>query len=284
MTLTKALHYISEQLSAIYEKNEADTIAELLLENITDSKKTDRILNKDKELTAEQIEKLSQCLSRLLTHEPIQYVLNESWFLGLKFYVDKNVLIPRPETEELVDWVIRNIKFPFKELNILDIGTGSGCIPVSLKRKLRKAEVWACDICNEALAVAKHNADNLQADLNFIHLDFLNEQERNKLPSFDIIVSNPPYIPQKDKETMQQNVLAHEPHTALFVSDNNPLVFYSAIVDFSSQHLNKDGTIYCEIHENLGKEVSEIFLQNNFTPEIKTDMQGKERMIKAIKL
>ena len=283
MTLTKALQDISEQLSSIYEKNEADTITGLLLENITGSKKVDRILHIDKELTAGQIEKLSQALPRLLNHEPIQYVLNECWFFGLKFYVDKNVLIPRPETEELVDCIILNIKFPFKELKILDIGTGSGCIAISLKRKLRKAEVWACDISDKALVVAKRNADSLQADINFIQLDFLNEEERNKLPSFDIIVSNPPYIPQKDKETMHQNVLAHEPHTALFVSDNNPLVFYSAIVDFTTQHLNKDGTIYCEIHENLGKEVSEIFLQNNFTPEIKTDMQGKERMIKAIK-
>jgi release factor glutamine methyltransferase len=281
MTLTKALHDISEQLSVIYEKNEADTIAEILMEGVTDSKKTDRILNKDKELTAAQIEKINQFLPRLLNHGPIQYILNECWFLGLKFYVDKNVLIPRPETEELGDWVIRNIKFPFKELKILDIGTGSGCIPVSLKRKLRKAEVWACDVSNDALTVAKRNADNLQADINFIQLDFLNEQERNKLPSFDIIVSNPPYIPQKDKETMQQNVLAHEPHTALFVSDNNPLVFYAAITDFATQHLNKDGSIYCEIHENLGKEVSEIFLQNNFEVEIKKDMQGKDRMIKA---
>ena len=220
---------------------------------------------------------------RLLKHEPVQYVLNECWFYGLKFYVDKNVLIPRPETEELVDWVIRNIKFPFKDLKILDIGTGSGCIAISLKRKLRKAEVWACDISNEALAVAKRNADNLQADINFIQLDFLNEEERNKLPSFDIIVSNPPYIPQKDKETMQQNVVAHEPHTALFVSDNNPLVFYTAIADFATQHLSKDGSIYCEIHENLGKEVSEIFLQNKFIFEMKKDMQGKERMIKAVR-
>ena len=276
------MYHISEQLSEMYEKNEADTIAELLLENITDTKKTDRILKKDKKLTEEQIEKLNQALSRLLIHEPLQYVLNECWFFGLKFYVDKNVLIPRPETEELVDWVIRNIKFPFKELKILDIGTGSGCIPVSLKRKLRKAEVWACDISNEALAVAKRNGDNLQADINFIQLDFLNEEERNKLPSFDIIVSNPPYIPQKDKVTMQQNVLAHEPHTALFVSDNNPLVFYTAIADFATQHLNKNGTIYCEIHENFGKDVSEMFLQNNFEAEIKKDMQGKERMIKAV--
>ncbi len=283
MTIGNAALFISKELQIIYDENEAMNIAEMLLENISGIKRTDRILNKNKELSEQQSEKLNHYLSRLLNHEPIQYVLNECWFFGFNFYVDKNVLIPRPETEELVDWIIRNIKFPFKELKILDIGTGSGCIPIVLKRKLHKPEIIACDISEEALVIAKRNADNLQADINFIQLDFLNEPERNKLPLFDIIVSNPPYIPQKDKLMMRQNVLDFEPHTALFVADNNPLVFYSAIANFANTHLNKNGTIYCEIHENLGKNVSELFLQNKFNVEIKKDMQGKERMIKAMK-
>lgn len=282
MTIQEGTYFLLSKLRTIYADGEANEITDRVMEKVTGSMKTERMMYKNEIITAVEEAQLNEYTERLLKYEPVQYVLNECWFYGLKFYVDKNVLIPRPETEELVDWVIRNIKFPFKELKILDIGTGSGCIAISLKRKLRKADVWACDISNEALAVAKRNADNLQADLNFIQLDFLNEQERNKLPLFDIIVSNPPYIPQKDKETMQQNVLDYEPHTALFVSNNNPLVFYSAIADFAARHLNKDGTIYCEIHESLGKEVSEIFLQNNFIAEIKKDMQGKERMIKAI--
>ena len=284
MTIQEGTYFLLNKLRTIYADGEAGEITDRVMEKLTGSMKTERMMYKNEVITEVEESQLNEYTERLLKHEPVQYVLNECWFYGLKFYVDKNVLIPRPETEELVDWVIRNIKFPFKDLKILDIGTGSGCIAISLKRKLRKAEVWACDISDKALAVAKGNADNLQADLNFLQLDFLNEAERNKLPSFDIIVSNPPYIPQKDKEIMQQNVLAHEPHTALFVLDNNPLVFYSAIADFATQHLNKGGSIYCEIHENLGKEVSDKFLQNNFAIEIKKDMQGKERMIKAIKL
>jgi len=194
MTIQEATYFLLNKLRTIYADGEANEITDRVMEKLTGSMKTERMMYKNEVITAVEESQLNGYTERLLKHEPVQYVLNECWFYGLKFYVDKNVLIPRPETEELVDWVIRNIKFPFKDLKILDIGTGSGCIAISLKRKLRKAEVWACDISNEALAVAKSNAENLQADLNFIQLDFLNEQERKKLSSFDIIVSNPPYI------------------------------------------------------------------------------------------
>jgi release factor glutamine methyltransferase len=190
-------------------------------------------------------------------------------------------LIPRPETEELVDWIIRNLKFPFSDLRILDIGTGSGCIAISLKRKLRKAEVWACDISNEALNVARQNSSNLQAEINFVQLDFLNNEEREQLSSFDIIVSNPPYVPGKDKSTMNKIVVDFEPHTALFVPDDNALVFYSAIADFAKTHLKENGTVYCEIYENFGKEITNLFTQNGFSTELRKDMQGKERMLKV---
>ncbi|HWR33662.1 MAG TPA: peptide chain release factor N(5)-glutamine methyltransferase, partial [Chitinophagaceae bacterium] len=209
------------------------------------------------------------------------YVLNESWFCGLKLYVDKNVLIPRPETEELVEWIISNCKFPVDELKILDIGTGSGCIPISVKRRIRKAEVWACEISEDALAVAKRNAATLGTDINFIQLDFLNEEQRNQLPSFDIIVSNPPYVPEKDKEQMQQNVLNYEPHISLFVPDNDALIFYKAIAAFGKEHLKQSGNIYCEIHESLGSSVKEIFSSAGYTIELKKDMQQKDRMIKS---
>lgn len=199
----------------------------------------------------------------------------------MKFYVDQNVLIPRPETEELVEWIITDCKFPINELKILDIGSGSGCIPVALKRKLRKAEVWSCDISEAALKVAKKNADTLGAIINFLLLDILNKEQRERLPSFDIIVSNPPYIPQKERYQMRPNVLEYEPARALFVPDNDPLIFYKAIADFGKTHLNKKGTIYAEIHEDIGEVTSKLFQTAGFTTTIQKDMQGKERMIKA---
>jgi release factor glutamine methyltransferase len=281
MTIQEATYFLMNQLRTIYADGEASEITDRVLERLTGSMKAERMLYKNEPITSQEEILLGQYAERLLKHEPVQYVLNECWFYGLKFYVDKNVLIPRPETEELVDWIIRNLKFPFKELKILDIGTGSGCIAIALKRKLRKAEVWGCDISKEALEVAKQNSTNLQAEINFIRLDFLNEAERTQLPSFDIIVSNPPYVPEKDKTTMHKNVLEFEPHTALFVKDNNPLVFYEAIADFAKSHLNKEGTVYCEIHESLGKETTTLFNEKGFTVELKKDMQEKGRMMKA---
>jgi release factor glutamine methyltransferase len=269
------------KLRNIYPDGEVSQITDWVMEHLTGSKKAERMMYKNSAITGTEELLLNQYAERLLQHEPVQYVLNESWFYGLKFYVDKNVLIPRPETEELVDWIIRNLKFPFSELKILDIGTGSGCIAIALKRKLRKAEVWACDVSSEALNVAKQNSSNLQAEINFVQLDFLDNPGRDQLPSFDIIVSNPPYVPAKDKADMNKNVLNFEPHTALFVPDNNPLLFYQAIADFAKKHLKQNGTVYCEIHESLGKKVSELFMQNGFMTELKKDMRGKDRMIKA---
>jgi release factor glutamine methyltransferase len=190
-------------------------------------------------------------------------------------------LIPRPETEELVEWVISNCKFPVDKLSILDVGTGSGCIPITLKRKLRKADVWSCDISDAALQVAKRNADTLGVDVNFLLLDFLNKEKREQLSLFNIIISNPPYVPEKDKQQMQANVLDHEPHLALFVPDNDALVFYKAIAEFGKGHLNPGGLIYAELHEDLGKEVSALFSAAGYNTEMKKDMQGKERMLKA---
>ncbi|MBL7747320.1 MAG: peptide chain release factor N(5)-glutamine methyltransferase [Chitinophagaceae bacterium] len=211
----------------------------------------------------------------------MQYVLNQSWFGNLKLYVDNNVLIPRPETEELVEWIIANCKFPVNELKILDIGTGSGCIPISLKRRIRKADVWAVDISEAALNVAKKNASALGTEINFLHLDILNETNWERLPSFDIIVSNPPYVPGKDKEQMQPNVLKYEPGIALFVPDNDALLFYKAITRFAKQHLNTEGHLYFEIHEDLGNATMDLLQSEGFLPEIKKDMQQKDRMIRS---
>jgi release factor glutamine methyltransferase len=281
MTILEATRYSREQLKKIYDEGEAETISGWIIENITGIKKTDRISYSQKSFSTEQLSRLESTLQRLLTHEPVQYVLNESWFCGLKFYVDKNVLIPRPETEELVEWIITNCKFPVGELRILDIGSGSGCIPIALKRRLGKAAVWGCDISEQALAIARLNAGNLGADVNFVQLDFLSFNEREKLPMFDIIVSNPPYIPQKEREQMSKNVLDFEPSLALFVPDNDALMFYAAIADFGKQHLKADGNIYVEISENLGAATAALFQTNEYHTEIKKDMQGKDRMIRA---
>lgn len=251
------------------------------MEKLTGSAKAERMVYKSAAITAAEEKLLQEYAGRLLTHEPVQYVLNETWFCGLRFFVDKNVLIPRPETEELVEWVISNCKFPVDELRILDIGTGSGCIAIALKRRIRKAEVWACDISPGALSVAKKNAETLGAEINFLELDFLDKTQWEQLPAFDIIVSNPPYVPVKDQNSMQKNLLDYEPHTALFVPDNDPLLFYKDIAEFGKSHLKPSGNIFCEIHENLGKEVAGIFTAEDYTAELKKDMQQKDRMIKS---
>ncbi|MES1217908.1 MAG: peptide chain release factor N(5)-glutamine methyltransferase [Bacteroidota bacterium] len=283
MTIHEARRKLTENLKVIYSSGEAENISEWTLEHITGLDKKGRINESTLDLTTLQIQELAKATTRLLQHEPVQYVLNESWFCGFKFYVDKNVLIPRPETEELVEWIISNLKFPLQKLTILDIGTGSGCIPVSLKRKIRKAELWSCDISNESLKVARRNAETLGAEVNFLLLDFLNANERNKLPEFDIIVSNPPYVPQKDKDQMHSNVLDYEPHTALFVPDNDPLIFYKAIADFGKSHLTASGSIFLEIHEDYGKDVQDVFLSDGYlSAEIKKDMQEKDRMLKVV--
>ena len=281
MKIQEANNHLTGQLKAIYEESEAENISDWVLEHITGKKRTDRIMNKEKPLNPEQASQLTQYLDRLLQHEPVQYVLSEAWFCGLKFYVDKNVLIPRPETEELVEWIISDCKFPIDTLSILDVGSGSGCIPIALKKRLGKADVWSCDISPEALRVANQNATTLGINVKFIELDFLNEPKREKLPSFDIIVSNPPYIPVKDKDTMRLNVLNHEPATALFVPDNDALIFYKATADFGKKHLTGNGVIYMEINESLGEETVIVFQSNGYKTVIKKDMQVKERMIKA---
>ncbi len=281
MTIKEAHEHCLEKLKSIYEEGEATAITELVLEHLTRTGKTERRFQLASKLSNEKKIQFMEILQRLQTHEPVQYVLNEAWFCGLKFYVDKNVLIPRPETEELVEWIISGCKFPIDTLSILDIGSGSGCIPIALKKRLGKADVWSCDVSSEALKVANLNAVTLGINVNFIEFNFLNEPEREKLPSFDIIVSNPPYIPQKDKENMRRNVTDHEPATALFVPDNDALIFYKAIAAFGKNHLTGNGVIYMEINESLGEETAAMFQLNGYKTVIKKDMQGKDRMIKA---
>lgn len=281
MTIQEARRLGVQRLNTIYPAGEAAVISDWVIEHLTGIRLAESMVQLSRELTPEQASGQSRLLERLLTHEPVQYVLGEAWFYGLRFKVDANVLIPRPETEELVEWVIDNCKFPLGDLNILDVGTGSGCIAIALKRRFRKASVWACDYSQGALALAAENAKNLGADVNFVHLDFLSSAERASLPSFDVIISNPPYIPEKDKEEMDANVVNYEPHMALFVPDNDGLVFYRAIAEFGTTHLNPGGNIYVEMYEGAGKETFGLFEAKGYKPELKTDMQGKDRMLRC---
>ncbi|MDP9229387.1 MAG: peptide chain release factor N(5)-glutamine methyltransferase [Bacteroidota bacterium] len=297
MTVKTAKQYINKQIQSIYDEKEANNIADLVIEYLTEKKRIDRLVENEKKLSPEQETKLLQFSNRLLQHEPVQYVLGEAWFYGLKLNVDKNVLIPRPETEELVDWMLESVgrwsrklsgaldskKFQDRNFKVLDIGTGSGCIAIALRKNLpEQFEVWACDTSDAALTVARKNADDQQALVDFVPFDFLDATQRKQLPHLDIIVSNPPYVPLKDKNEMRDNTLKYEPSIALFVPDNDALVFYKAIADFGHENLYKGGNIFVEIHENLSEAVTELFKSKGYTcVELKKDMHGKDRMVRA---
>ena len=196
-----------------------------------------------------------------MAHRPVQYVLEEAHFQGLKFYVNENVLIPRPETEELVEWILadfRALQAASRDISVLDIGTGSGCIAVSLKVKNNFLQISACDVSSPALAIAKKNADNNKAAIQLFNYDILNQSSWNELPVYDLIVSNPPYIPERDKQSMDQNVLNYEPHIALFTSDDDPNIFYRTIALFGKTHLKAGGKLYFEIHMEGAPAVKEI--------------------------
>jgi len=243
--------------------------------------RAEQVKNKVPYLTCTQLENLDAITERLKKNEPVQYVLGESWFAGIKFKVNKNVLIPRPETEELVDWIVKeNQKSKGKSQNIIDIGTGSGCIPIIIKKKLPEADVSAIDVCSEALFTATENAIELNAEVDFLLLDFLDEEKWKELGQYDIIVSNPPYIKQSEINTMHERVKEFEPHLALFVPDEDALLFYKKLSDFSINHLKPGGSLFVEINEALGEQVVNLF-RGFANIELRKDMQGKDRMIKA---
>jgi release factor glutamine methyltransferase len=302
MTVKQAYQQLLFQLYEIYDEREAANISDMVIEKVTGFRKTARVTNKQFILSDAQIKLLNNYTSQLLQHKPVQYVLQEAWFEGIKFYVDENVLIPRPETEELVEWIIGEIKSTKYEvrndlqiptsniehrtstcLSILDIGTGSGCIAVALKKKLSQAEIHAVDISNKALTIAKQNAAAEQTQINFHCLNILDNSEWKLLPGFDIIVSNPPYVKKSEASAMHNNVLQHEPHIALFVPDEDALIFFRTIAAFGLEHLNENGKLFFEINEALGKEVYDLLVQHHYKNiEVKKDLQGKERMVKAV--
>lgn len=280
MTIHEARQQLVFRLYDIYDDREAQSIADWVMEELTGWQKIDRILNKKVPLSAPQIERLQQITNELMAHKPVHYILQQAWFMGMKLYVDENVLIPRPETEELVEWASFDSA---QDLRILDVGTGSGCIPIALKKKLPQATVTACDISEGALKVAERNAKEQQTEIEFLQIDFLNKIERDKLPLFDIIVSNPPYIAIQEKHEIDKHVVDYEPHTALFVPDDDSLVFYQALADFGLTHLSPDGFMMMEIHYQKGNAVKELFESKNYAVEVRKDMQGKDRIVKCWK-
>jgi release factor glutamine methyltransferase len=273
MTIRDAVTTLAGQLHKLYDEGEALNIANMVLERVTGCTRSEMIVEKNKTLGAAQQEQLRKYAGELLTHKPVQYVLGEAWFMNMRFRVTEDVLIPRPETEELVDLVIKNVA---KESRILDVGTGSGCIAVALKKYLPRSEVYAVDISEKALTVAMENASANNVEKQFSQVNILDEAQWGMLPAFDVIVSNPPYIPVTEKSSMAGNVVNFEPHTALFVPDSDPLIFYKTIGRFaeSKSHRCK---LFFEIHESMGNELRAHF--NDYHMEIKKDLQGKERMM-----
>lgn len=284
MTVQQANQQLLFQLYHVYEEREAKNIADLVMEHVTEWKRIDRIMNKTVPLSPAQEAQFNGYISRLLAQEPVQYVLHEAWFYGTRLWVDEQVLIPRPETEELVGWIAEDLKSRLNKkdrINILDVGTGSGCIAIALKKTLSHATVYACDVSEKALAVARKNATANGVAVSFTCCDFLHPAEQHALPRVTVIVSNPPYIPHQNKAHMHNNVLLFEPHVALFVPDEDPLVFYEAITRFSQTHLAPDGTVYVEIHEDYSEQVILLFSRHYAHVVLRKDLQGKQRMIKA---
>jgi release factor glutamine methyltransferase len=282
MTILQAQQQTLAQLQLLYDEREAANITDWVMEHITGMKRIDRLLNKQAILTLQQQEKLEIILAQLAAHKPVQYVLNEAWFAGMQFFVNEHVLIPRPETEELVEWVCEESqKLKVKSQKLLDVGSGSGCIPVSLKKKLSGLDITSIDVSEDALGVAKKNAVALETDIRFLSIDFLNEENWKQLPVFDIIVSNPPYIKQSEHSSMSKNVTAFEPSLALFVPDEDALLFYRKIAVFAKTHLAQGGFIFLEINEALGKETVALYESEGYTVELRKDMQGKDRMVRA---
>lgn len=276
--IKEAINLIRISLQNLYPEAEIQTFIWFIFEKYFQIEKVKLHVIQDKTISNEEWVLIEEIISRLQKYEPIQYILEEAFFYDTVFYVNSNVLIPRPETEELVHWIISD--FPNFNGNLIDLGTGSGCIPISLKKKLPKADVYAIDIAEEALQVAIRNAKENLLNIHFKQMDLLENQELEV--KFDIIVSNPPYIRESEKKLMQENVLAYEPHSALFVPDNKALVFYDAIASFALNNLKEDGYLYLEINEALSYETAVLLESRNFVEiEIRKDIHSKNRMIKA---
>ena len=269
-----------KELKDKYPETEIGNLVYFTLQSVLNYSRTDIVLRKEEEITEKKLANIIEVLEKLKSDIPIQYILGETEFYGLKFKVTPDVLIPRPETEELVDLIIK--KNTKEHASILDIGTGSGCIAVSIKKHVPKSSVYAIDVSEKALVIAKENAKRNNTDITFLKYDILNNEELQSFPEFDIIVSNPPYVLESEKKGMRENVTNNEPHLALFVPDDNPFMFYHVIAKFAIKHLKQEGLIYFEINENLSSDL-ENSLNELGIKDITTykDIHNKKRIMRC---
>lgn len=280
--MTETVAYIQNSLKDLYPPSEIKAFTRLIMERVCDIQPHQILLCKDKELSAKEKEQIHNIVHRLKKHEPIQYIFGKTDFYGFEFIVNPSVLIPRPETEELVEMIVHD--YAGKQVDILDIGTGSGCIAVTLKKLLKDAEVSAIDVSPEALKVAERNAMINRVNIFFYERNILDPFKTGDSleEEFDIIVSNPPYVMEKEKAEMEKNVLDYEPSLALFVPDNDPLVYYRSITLFAEQKLKKKGYLYFEVNAKLGNKVAELLRVLEFkNVELIQDLSGNDRFVKA---
>lgn len=272
------------ELSPLYDEKEIESFFYIVLESFHNKKRIDLALNPSMEMDAVQLLRWESVLADLKTEKPIQYILGETEFYGLPFLVNENTLIPRPETEELVEWILESKKNEEQstKLNVLDIGTGSGCIAISISKNLPDVQVSAIDVSEKALATAHKNAEINKVDVNFILKNILETEVLDE--KYDIIVSNPPYVRNLEKEEIKPNVLEYEPHLALFVYDNDALLFYRKIAELAKKNLSENGKLYFEINQYLGKEMVELLEEMGFKNIVlKKDIYGNDRMIRSTK-
>ena len=294
MIVKQYRNYFNETLKTIYPITEIDSFFFLLLEEYLGFRRVDIVLKSDFKITQETLNLLQSATKQLEQEVPLQYIIGKTEFYGLPFVVNKHVLIPRPETEELVAWVVsESSRFKTfntstkqttetKQLKILDIGTGSGCIPISLKKQLPFAKISAIDISEEALSVAKKNAVLNNVDIHFILQDILKTVALDQ--HYDIIISNPPYVRESEKKELKNNVLKNEPHVALFVENDNPLIFYAKIAELAKKYLNKNGLLFFEINQYLGTETIDLVNKKGLKNiQLKKDMFGNDRIVVASK-
>jgi len=274
MKVSNIIPYFKEELNSIADAREITSWAYLVIKHLLGLNRSDTIIYSNKVISIKSFDCIKQIINELKGNKPIQYILGEMEFYGLKFKVNKHTLIPRPETEELVDWILKE---DFS--SVLDIGTGSGCISIALSKNTI-AQITAIEFCEKALDLAKENSRINRAKINFLHQDIL---QINTLPKVDIIVCNPPYVLESEKQKMKENVLQFEPHLALFIPDKDPLLFYKKIGILAAKSLNCGGKLFFEINEKYGNEISKMLSKIGFVDiELKKDINDKERMIKAI--
>ena len=294
MTIKQYREHFNESLKHLYPTSEIDSFFFLILEEYMDLKRIDVVLKSDFYLDKKSLNLMQIATKQLEQEIPIQYIIGKTEFFGLPFNVNKEVLIPRPETEELVEQVLNEISLiktcktstdlasKEKQFKILDIGTGSGCIAISLKKQLPSSEISAMDVSDKALRVANKNALLNQVDINFIHQDILKTTNLDKL--YNVIVSNPPYVRELEKKEIKNNVLNNEPHLALFVDNKNPLLFYNKIAELAKKFLTKNGQLHLEINQYLGKETIKLLAEKGFKNiQLKKDIFGNDRIISAFK-